>query len=130
MRPGTDKLITIFFATVIASLYGLGGIGFSGWEFSIPWRDLINCLGMGWFQIGLGFVLFTAGAKHLQAVELTLLSLTEVIAGPIIVWIGIGEIPSVSSITGGGLILAAITLMALMGAKASGPKPPFEAPIS
>ncbi len=130
MRPGTDKLITIFFATIIASLYGLGGIGFSGWEFSIPWRDLMNCLGMGWFQIGLGFVLFTAGAKHLQAVELTLLSLTEVIAGPIIVWIGIGEIPSVSSLTGGALILAAITLMALMGAKASGPKPPFEAPIS
>lgn len=130
MRPETDKLITIFIATLVASFYGLGGIGFSGWEFSIPWVDLINCLGMGWFQIGLGFVLFTAGAKHLQAVELTLLSMTEVIAGPIIVWMGIGEIPSGSSITGGTLILAAITLMALMGAKASGRTPPFEAPIS
>ena len=130
MRPETDKLITIFIATLVASFYGLGGIGFSGWEFSIPWVDLINCLGMGWFQIGLGFVLFTAGAKHLQAVELTLLSMTEVIAGPIIVWMGIGEIPSGSSITGGTLILAAITLMALMGAKASGRTPPFEAPLS
>ncbi|HCX87261.1 MAG TPA: EamA family transporter, partial [Gammaproteobacteria bacterium] len=69
-------------------------------------------------------------AKHLQAVELTLLSMTEVIAGPIIVWIGIGEIPSGSSVTGGALILAAITLMALMGAKASGRPPPFETPIS
>ena len=130
MRSGTDKLITIFIATMVASVYGLGGLGFSGWQFSIPWVDLVNCLGMGWFQIGLGFALFTAGAKHLQAVELTLLSMTEVIAGPIIVWIGIGEIPSGSSVTGGALILVAITLMALMGARASGRTPPFEAPIS
>ena len=130
MRANTDKLITIFLATLVASLYGLAGIGFSGWEFSIPWVDLVNCLGMGWFQIGLGFALFTAGAKHLQAVELTLLSMTEVIAGPIIVWMGIGEIPSESSITGGALILVAITLMALIGARASGRTPPFEAPIS
>jgi drug/metabolite transporter (DMT)-like permease len=130
MRANTDKLITIFLATLVASLYGLAGIGFSGWQFSIPWVDLVNCLGMGWFQIGLGFALFTAGAKHLQAVELTLLSMTEVIAGPIIVWMGIGEIPSESSITGGALILVAITLMALIGARASGRTPPFEAPIS
>ena len=72
---------------------------------------------MGWFQIGLGFVLFTAGAKYLQAVELTLLSLTEVIAGPIIVWIVISEIPSTPSLTGGALILAAIILMALMASR-------------
>ena len=130
MRAGTDKLITIFLATLVASLYGFAGIGFSGWEFSIPWVDLVNCLGMGWFQIGLGFALFTAGAKHLQAVELTLLSMTEVIAGPIIVWMGIGEIPSESSITGGALILVAITLMALMGARASGRTPPSQAPVS
>ena len=130
MRANTDKLITIFLATLVASLYGLAGIGFSGWQFSIPWVDLVNCLGMGWFQIGLGFALFTAGAKHLQAVELTLLSMTEVIAGPIIVWMGIGEIPSESSITGGALILVAITLMALMGARASGRTPPFQAPVS
>ena len=130
MRSGTDKLITIFIATIVASVYGLGGLGFSGWQFSILWVDLVNCLGMGWFQIGLGFALFTAGAKHLQAVELTLLSMTEVIAGPIIVWIGIGEIPSGSSMTGGVLILVAITLMALMGARAPGRTPPFEAPIS
>ena len=130
MRAGTDKLITIFLATLVASLYGFAGIAFSGWELSIPWVDLVNCLGMGWFQIGLGFALFTAGAKHLQAVELTLLSMTEVIAGPIIVWVGIGEIPSESSITGGALILVAITLMALIGARVSGRTPPFEAPMS
>ena len=85
---------------------------------------------MGWFQIGLGFVLFTAGARHLQAVELTLLSMTEVIAGPIIVWIGIGEIPSEQSLMGGALILTGITLMALCSARAKSRTPPFEPPVS
>ena len=106
------------------------GLILSGWHFTVPWVDFLNCLCMGWFQIGLGFALFTAGAKHLQAVEMTLLSMTEVIAGPIIVWVGIGEIPSGASLIGGTLILAAITLMALMGARASGRTPPFEAPVS
>ena len=129
-RAGTDKLITIFVATAVATLYALTGIGLSGSGFGIPWVDLINCIGMGWFQIGLGFALFTAGARHLQAVELTLLSMTEVIAGPIIVWIGIGEIPSQQSLTGGALILAGITLMALCSARATSQALPFEPPIS
>jgi|TARA_B100001964_G_scaffold76589_1_gene86779 drug/metabolite transporter (DMT)-like permease len=130
IRPGTDKLITIFVAVIVATIYGLVGLILSGWHFTVPWVDFLNCLCMGWFQIGLGFALFTAGAKHLQAVEMTLLSMTEVIAGPIIVWVGIGEIPSGASLIGGTLILAAITLMALMGARASGRTPPFEAPVS
>ena len=116
-RPQTDKLITIFFATMVAAIFGFTGLIVDELPFSLKSIDILNCLTMGWFQIGLGFVLFTAGAKHLQAVELTLLSLTEVIAGPIIVWIGIGEIPSTASLTGGALILTAIILMALMAAK-------------
>ncbi|MBT7672400.1 MAG: DMT family transporter [Proteobacteria bacterium] len=116
-RPQTDKLITIFFATIVASIFGFAGLVINELTFSLIVIDVLNCLTMGWFQIGLGFVLFTAGAKYLQAVELTLLSLTEVIAGPIIVWIVIGEIPSTPSLTGGALILAAIILMALMASR-------------
>ena len=116
-RPQTDKLITIFFATIVASIFGFAGLVINELTFSLIAIDVLNCLTMGWFQIGLGFVLFTAGAKYLQAVELTLLSLTEVIAGPIIVWIVIGEIPSTPSLTGGALILAAIILMALMASR-------------
>jgi drug/metabolite transporter (DMT)-like permease len=56
--------------------------------------------------------------------------MTEVIAGPIIVWIGIGEIPSEQSLAGGVLILAGITLMALYGARTKSQAPPFEPPIS
>jgi hypothetical protein len=56
--------------------------------------------------------------------------MTEVIAGPIIVWIGIGEIPSEQSLTGGALILTGITLMALCSARATSQALPFEPPIS
>jgi drug/metabolite transporter (DMT)-like permease len=103
---------------MVAAIFGFTGLVVDELPFSLKSIDVLNCLTMGWFQIGLGFVLFTAGAKYLQAVELTLLSLTEVIAGPIIVWIVISEIPSTSSLTGGTLILSAIILMALMASRA------------
>ena len=78
--------------------------------------DLVYSSSMGIFQVGAGFMLFTIGARHLLAVELTLLSLTEIIAGPILVWMFIGEIPSWGAFAGGFLILGAIVAMALLGA--------------
>ena len=55
---------------------------------------------MGVFQIGLGTILYTAGARHLISLELTLLSLAEVIVGPILVWILIDESPSKMGLLG------------------------------
>ena len=75
--------------------------------------DLIYSSGMGIFQIGLGFLLFTSGARHLKAVELTLLSLTEIITGPLLVWLFLDESPSKTALSGGALILGAIVLLAV-----------------
>lgn len=49
----------------------------------------------------IGLILYSMGSKHIQAAELTLLSLTEVIGGIFWVWLpwlGINEIPSLSLI--------------------------------
>ena len=57
------------------------------------------------------------GAKAVQAAELTLLSLTEVVGGIFWVWIpimGINEIPSSNTIVGGFLIFVAIFYYSLM----------------
>ena len=80
-------------------------------------KDWIYSCGMGIFQIGLGFLLYTKGAQYLQAVELTLLSLTEVIGGIFWVWIpwlGINEIPETNTIIGGFLIFLAIFYHSLL----------------
>ena len=44
-----------------------------------------------------------------------MLSLTEVVLGPILVWLGVGEVPGVYTMLGGAIVLGAITAQALSG---------------
>ena len=65
----------------------------------------------------LGLILYSMGSKIIQAAELTLLSLTEVIGGIFWVWIpilGINEIPSTNTIVGGFFILMSIVYYSLI----------------
>ena len=94
-------LPTILYASLFASLFAAVAITASHDGFDLLPIDLTYSISLGIFQIGLGFLLFTLGARHLPAVELNLLSLTEIIVGPILVWIVIGEIPINSTLIGG-----------------------------
>ena len=65
----------------------------------------------------LGMILYAIASKNIQAAELTLLSLTEVIAGIFWVWLpwlGINEIPETNTIVGGFLIFLAIFYYSLI----------------
>jgi drug/metabolite transporter (DMT)-like permease len=79
-------------------------------------------IGMGICQVGAGLILYTIGSKSVPAVELTLLSLAEVILGPIWVFFLLGETASVYTLIGGAILLAAIAGNALAGARR---KPPM-----
>lgn len=63
---------------------------------------------MGSLQLGLGLFLFMRGAPRLNAAQVGLLSLLEVLLGPIWVWIAFGELPSPLALAGGALLLAAV----------------------
>jgi len=77
-------------------------------NFDIELFDLFICLGMGAFQVGLGFMLVTWGAKYVSAATAAIYLLLEPILGPVWSWIGIGEIPSTTTIIGGSIIMFAI----------------------
>ena len=65
----------------------------------------------------IGLILYSMGSRHIQAAELTLLSLTEVIGGIFWVWLpwlGINEIPSNNTIIGGFLIFVSIFYYSLI----------------
>ena len=65
----------------------------------------------------MGLILYSIGSKSIQAAELTLLSLTEVIGGIFWVWLpilGINEVPSNNTIIGGFLIFIAIIYYSLI----------------
>ena len=66
-----------------------------------------------------GLILYSLGAKYLPSAELALLSLMEVVGGVIWVWLpqfGINEVPSITTIIGGGVITFAVIMHGL-GAK-------------
>ena len=73
-------------------------------------RDLAILAFLGFFQLGLPCMLLVAASKHLQAPEISLASLLEVVLGPIWAWLGAGERPSAATLTGGLFILGALAL--------------------
>lgn len=82
---------------------------------TISTRDTSIALAMGFFQVGAGLVFYTLGSRTVPAVELTLLSLAEVVLAPIWVWLAIGELPTFNTFVGGAVLLIAIAFNALSG---------------
>ena len=124
MRRTTDMLPAILFASLFATLFALTGMLWDGDSLILIPKDLSLSISLGVFQVGLGFMLYTAGSRHLPAVELTLLSLTEVIVGPILAWLGADEVPSTTTLAGGALILLAIVTLAMLGQRHQPAKTP------
>ena len=85
-------------------------------------NDSFISMGMGVFQVGAGLILYTLGSRSLPAAELALLSLAEVLLGPLWVWLFLGETASVNTLFGGVVLLAAIAGNAVSGKRR---KPPL-----
>ena len=81
---------------------------------------------MGIFQVGAGLILYTLGSRTLKAVDLTILSLAEVLLGPFWVWLFLGEVLTFNTIIGGTILLLAIIGNALSGKRCK--PPPFTSP--
>jgi drug/metabolite transporter (DMT)-like permease len=71
---------------------------------------LLAALGIG--QIGLGFVFLTIGGRLIPAAEVALITLLEIVLGPLWVWIFLSEQPGVATILGGAIVLGAVAMQA------------------
>ncbi len=110
-----DMMPAVFLAGLFAiATSALVCIG-AGYEFSIPANDIAIALSMGVFQVGLGLTVFTIGSRVVPAAELALLSMTEVVLGPLWVWLLLGETASLYTLGGGAILLLAIAGNALSG---------------
>jgi drug/metabolite transporter (DMT)-like permease len=65
-------------------------------------------LGIG--QIGLGFALLTVGARLIPAAQVGLITLLEVVLGPLWVWLALDERPSTATLVGGAIVIIAIVI--------------------
>ena len=64
----------------------------------------------GFFQVGLGFIFITVGAKTTPSALVGIIMLTEAILGPLWAWIFINETPPLVVLVGGSIVLFAVVL--------------------
>ncbi len=79
----------------------------------ISFSDLWMVSFLGVFQIALAYAFFASGLKRIFAVEASIISMVEPVLNPVWVLIGYGEVPSVTAIIGGTIILGAIIVRTL-----------------
>ena len=72
--------------------------------------DVVWLAALGIGQIGLGFALLTVGARLIPAAQVGLITLLEVVLGPIWVWLALDERPSTATLAGGAIVIVAIVI--------------------
>jgi drug/metabolite transporter (DMT)-like permease len=72
--------------------------------------DVILLAALGITQVGLGLVFLTIGARLIPAGEVALITLLEVVLGPLWVWAFLSERPSTATLIGGAIVLGGVVL--------------------
>ncbi len=116
-----EMLPSVFLSGIFAILITSTICWYLGLSFVLSSNDTTIAMGMGVFQVGSGLVLYTLGSKTVPAAELTLLSMAEVLLGPLWVWLFLGETVTKFTLVGGSILLVAIAGNAISGARR---KPP------
>jgi drug/metabolite transporter (DMT)-like permease len=73
-------------------------------------HDLAFLVLLGAGQVGLGLAFLTVGARLIPAAEVALITLLEIVLGPLWVWIVLGERPALIAIIGGVVVMFAVVL--------------------
>ena len=96
---------------IVVNAIGALGSGLFGFMNSprppLDLYDMAVLFVFGLTTIGLAFVLFMEGAKHIPSAEAGLISLLDVVLGPFWVFLAFGENPGAATVLGGAIVLAA-----------------------
>jgi len=87
-------------------------------------RDVLLLAALGVGQIGLGLIFLTIGARLIPAAEVALITLLEIVLGPLWVWLVQSEQPSAATLAGGAIVLGAVALQARAGPAPGSTVPP------
>ena len=92
---------------------GIGAI-IIGYLFSttiiISSHDIFLGFIAGFFQVGLGFIFITIGAKTTPSALVGIIMLTEAVLGPLWAWLFISETPPLVVLVGGTIVLLAVLI--------------------
>lgn len=112
-----DTMPVAFLGSIFSTLFAGAVLVLGGEPIPAGLQDMAVAFAIGFFVVALGMVLFTLGSRVVPAAELTLLSLVEVLLGPIWVWLVLGETASRNTLIGGAVLLAGVLFNAALGAR-------------
>ena len=101
-----DMVPAIFYSGIFSIIYGL----FLSESFIFTAHDILMGFFLGVPQLAFGFICITIGSRTTASTTIGLLMLTETIFAPIWVWLFLNEIPPISVLIGGTVIILAIIL--------------------
>ncbi len=104
-RPEVDPIGAIILGNLLVAVL-CAPLALRGFSPTLPQTGILLYLGV--FQIGLAYLLFNAGMRHLSATAAVVTGTLEAMLNPIWVFLGIGERPSAWALLGGLLILGTI----------------------
>ena len=107
LRLGKDRnmLPSSVIGGAVGALVGLAG---ADWDYHLTLHDGLLCLFWGGGIVTVVHFLFIQGSRYVPGAEIMLITLIEFILGPMWVWIGFGERPSLLALSGGALVLLAV----------------------
>jgi drug/metabolite transporter, DME family len=101
-----DMIPAIFYSGVFSIIYGL----ILSESFVFTSHDILMGFFLGVPQLAFGFICITIGSRSIPSTTIGLLMLTETLFGPIWVFLFLNEIPPISTLIGGFVIILAIII--------------------
>ena len=110
-RQNVDLVPAVLVGAVVSSLATLPlALPFEASRHDLGWLALL-----GLVQLAIPCAISVVCARALQAPEIALLALLEVIFGILLAWAGAGEAPAASVLTGGALVIGALMANEFLG---------------
>ena len=104
--PEVDMIPLQLVAGIFATLIGL----FMSPTIVVSSNDIFLGFIAGFFQVGLGFILITIGARSTPSAFVGIIMLTEAVLGPLWAWIFVNENPPVFVLFGGSIVVLAVII--------------------
>ena len=102
--PNVDMVPLQLVAGIFAALIGY----FVSVKINISAHDIFLAFLAGFFQVGLGFIFITIGARKTLSATVGIIMMTEAVLGPLWAWLFANENPQFVALMGGAIIILAV----------------------
>jgi DME family drug/metabolite transporter len=111
-EPGIDPIGAVVVGNVLVAIL-FAPFALPGLRATLPQAAALLYLGI--FQIGIAYLLFNAGMRHLTATASVVVGTLEAVLNPVWVFLGLGERPSPWALLGGAVVVGVIAWYGLAG---------------